>query len=143
MNAVDLSENSALWRCIRWWKTVFFHMIDIAVVNSFILFQLHQVENRDVEGVQRKAPCFCSKKYSVTASVTGMLRDLIEWHKSSTKSNVHMVSHGTVDIDTISYLCLYTKCRPKTYSSHNYKFLKTNATKNAYICSFFPCTLTH
>lgn len=52
MNGVDLSDqrlasNNVLRRCMRWWKTLFFHCIDIAVVNSFILFQLHRAENPD------------------------------------------------------------------------------------------------
>ena len=38
MNGVDhsdqiLGKSSALRKCMRWWKTLFFHMIDIAVVN--------------------------------------------------------------------------------------------------------------
>ena len=42
MNAVDRSDqvlatNNVLRKCLRWWKTLFFHLIDIAVVNSFIL----------------------------------------------------------------------------------------------------------
>ena len=58
MNAVDrsdqiLAKNSALRKCMRWWKTLFFHMIDIAVVNSFILFQLHRAEHPDVEELKR------------------------------------------------------------------------------------------
>ncbi|XP_066926570.1 piggyBac transposable element-derived protein 4-like [Clytia hemisphaerica] len=44
MNGVDksdqiLSSNNLLRKCLRWWKTLFFHLIDIAIVNSFILFQ--------------------------------------------------------------------------------------------------------
>ena len=44
MNAVDRSDQilsalSTQWKCVRWWKTLFFPLIDIAVVNSFILFQ--------------------------------------------------------------------------------------------------------
>ena len=44
MNGVDksdqiLSSNNLLRKCFRWWKTLFFHLIDIAIVNGFILFQ--------------------------------------------------------------------------------------------------------
>ena len=54
MNAVDRSDqiHSALstqWKCVRWWKTLFFPLIDIAVVNSFILFQAHRAEHTAIE----------------------------------------------------------------------------------------------
>ena len=57
MNAVDRSDqiiakNCALRKCMRWWKT-FFHMIDIAIVNSYILFQLHRAEHPDEEALKR------------------------------------------------------------------------------------------
>ena len=58
MNAVDrsdqiISKNCALRKCMRWWKTLFFHIIDIAIVNSFILFQLHRAEHPDEEALKR------------------------------------------------------------------------------------------
>ena len=59
MNGVDrsdqiLAKNNTLRKCMRWWKTLFFHLIDIAVVNSFILFQLYRSQNKkDVEELQR------------------------------------------------------------------------------------------
>ena len=57
MNAVDksdqiLSTNNVLRKCLRWWKT-FFHMIDIAVVNSLIIFQCHRHQNPDDELLKR------------------------------------------------------------------------------------------
>ena len=58
MNGVNrsdqmLAQNSTLRKCMRWWKTLFFHKIDIAVVNSFILFQLHRAEHPEVEELKR------------------------------------------------------------------------------------------
>ena len=43
MNAVDrtdqiLGTQNVPRKCVRWWKSLFFHLIDMAVVNSFILF---------------------------------------------------------------------------------------------------------
>ena len=60
MNAVDRSDqilatNNVLRKCRRWWKTLFFHLIDIAVVNSYILFREHQVQFPDVVELQRTA----------------------------------------------------------------------------------------
>ena len=58
MNAVDRSDqilatNNVLRKCMWWWKTLFFHLIDIAVVNSFILFKEHQANNPDDEALHR------------------------------------------------------------------------------------------
>ena len=58
MNGVDrsdqiLAKNNSLRKCIKWWKTLFFHMIDIAVVNSHIIFQCHRKDNPDKEELKR------------------------------------------------------------------------------------------
>ena len=60
MNAVDRSDqilatNNVLRKCLRWWKTLFFHLIDIAVVNSFILFREHQAQFPDNPALRRTA----------------------------------------------------------------------------------------
>ena len=60
MNAVDRSDqilatNNVLRKCMKWWKTLFFHLIDIAVVNSFTLFREHQAQSPDVEALQRSS----------------------------------------------------------------------------------------
>lgn len=70
MNGVDRSDqiigkSTALRKCMRWWKTLFFHMIDIAVVNGFILFQL-----RDVEELKRP------QQYSTTEFREELVRQL-------------------------------------------------------------------
>lgn len=58
MNVVDccdqiIAKNCALRKCTRWWKTLFFHMIDIAIVNTYILFQLHRAEHPDEKALKR------------------------------------------------------------------------------------------
>ena len=58
MNGVDRSDqilatHNVLRKCMRWWKTMFFHLIDIAVVNAFILFKEHQAKFPDVEALHR------------------------------------------------------------------------------------------
>jgi len=50
MNAVDRSDQilstfNIQRKCLRWWKTMFFHLIDMAVVNSYILFLEHKAKN--------------------------------------------------------------------------------------------------
>ena len=52
MNAVDRSDqilatNNAKSKCMRWWETLVFHLIDIAVVNSFLLSREHQANFPD------------------------------------------------------------------------------------------------
>ena len=52
MNAVDrsdqiLSSFNIQRKSMQWWKTLFYHLIDIAVVNSYILFLDHQARFPD------------------------------------------------------------------------------------------------
>ena len=99
-----------------------------------------------LERVQRKAARFCLNNYQPTDSVTGMLRDLgwfsLETRRTIARSNLmYKVCHGTVDIDKNSYLRPHSNCRVKTRSSHDYKLLDINATKDIYFYSFFPRTL--
>ena len=58
MNGVDKSDqilntNNVLRKCVRWWKTLFFQMIDITLVNGYILFQYHRKNNPDNELLKR------------------------------------------------------------------------------------------
>ena len=47
---------------MRWWKTLFFRLIDIAVVNSFILFQAHGAEHTEIERPAGYSQCdFCDE----------------------------------------------------------------------------------
>lgn len=60
MSGVDKSDQllahyNVLLKCVRWWKTLFFHCIDIAVVNSFILFQQWRELHPQVPELQRPA----------------------------------------------------------------------------------------
>lgn len=60
MLGVDKSDQmigyyNVLMRSVRWWKTLFFHCIDIACVNSFILFQAHRASHPEIPELERKA----------------------------------------------------------------------------------------
>ena len=60
MNAVDRSDqilatHNVNRKSMRWWKALFFHLIDIAVVNSFLLFREHQSKFPDNAGLKRTA----------------------------------------------------------------------------------------
>lgn len=60
MNAVDCSDqllatNNVNRESMRWRKALFFQLIDIAVVNSFLLFREHQSNFSDNEALQRTA----------------------------------------------------------------------------------------
>ncbi|XP_042142454.1 piggyBac transposable element-derived protein 4-like [Ixodes scapularis] len=59
MLGVDKSDQliasyNVLMKCVRWWKTLFFHCIDIAVVNSFVIFQEHREHHPEIEELTRK-----------------------------------------------------------------------------------------
>ena len=58
MNGVDRSDqmlacHNISRKCYHWWKTLFFHLIDIAVVNSFILFERYREQHPEVEALRR------------------------------------------------------------------------------------------
>ena len=58
MNGVDRSDqilatNTVLRKTMKWWKTMVFHLIDMAVVNGFILFKEHQTQFPDDEALKR------------------------------------------------------------------------------------------
>ena len=76
MNGVDRSDqmlacHNVSRKCYRWWKTLFFHVIDIAVVNSFLLFQHYRKEHP--EGLSRP------KKYSVVDFREALVRQILKW----------------------------------------------------------------
>ena len=58
MHGVDwsdqmLSSHNVRLKCYRWWKTLFFRLIDITVVNGFLLFQKHRKEHPEDEALRR------------------------------------------------------------------------------------------
>ena len=60
MNAVDRSDQMLTYhnvsrKCYQWWKTLFFHLIDMAIVNGFLLFQQHRASNPDNPALHRKS----------------------------------------------------------------------------------------
>lgn len=60
MLGVDKSDQmigyyNVLMRSVRWWKTLFFHCIDIACVNSFILFEAHRKLHPEIAELSRNA----------------------------------------------------------------------------------------
>ena len=75
MNGVDRSDQilsafSTRWKCVRWWKTFFFRLTDIAVVNSFILFQAHRAEHTEIERPVGYSQCdFC---YKIVREIRGL-----------------------------------------------------------------------
>ena len=54
---------------------------------------------------------------------------------------MYKTCHGTADVDKNCYLRPQSNYRAKTRSSHYYKFITINATKEVYFYSFFPRTL--
>ena len=60
LNAVDksdqmLSKHNLLHICVRWWKTLFFNMIDISIVNRYVLFREYQKSHCLID--------FCEEQY--------------------------------------------------------------------------------
>lgn len=60
MLGVDKSDQligsyNILIKSVRWWKTLFFHCVDIAVVNSYILFNEQCKQHTDIAELKRNA----------------------------------------------------------------------------------------
>ena len=78
MNGVDrsdqmLSNHNVRQKCYRWWKVLFFHLIDIAIVNSFLLFQQYRAQNPEVEALHRM------KSYSIANFREALVRQICNW----------------------------------------------------------------
>ena len=80
MNGVDRSDqmltcHNVSKKCRRWWKTLFFHLIDIGVVNGFLLFQSYRAKNPEVEALHRP------NKYSIVDFREALIRQIVGWHE--------------------------------------------------------------
>ena len=63
MGGVDLSDQlissyDVLIKSVRWWKTLFFHSVDIAATNAYILFRQWQILNDDIPQLKRGKSTF-------------------------------------------------------------------------------------
>ena len=70
MIGVDKSDQqiatyNVLIKSIRWWKCLFFHAIDVSVVNSFILFQQLRNQHPDAPEFQRPNGNFCTSDLAI------------------------------------------------------------------------------
>ena len=54
---------------------MFFHLIDIGVVNGFLLFQSYRAKNPEVEALHRP------NKYSIVDFREALIRQIVGWHE--------------------------------------------------------------
>ncbi len=78
MNGVDRSDqllacHNVSRKCYRWWKTLFFHLVDIAVVNGFLLFQRYRAEHPEVEALRH------GKWYTMVDFREALIRQVLDW----------------------------------------------------------------
>ncbi|CAB4034244.1 Hypothetical predicted protein, partial [Paramuricea clavata] len=64
-------SNNVLQKCYKWWKTLLFHLIDMSVINSFILFQEQRRNNPDNNGLERG-----EKYYSIVEFREALVRQI-------------------------------------------------------------------
>ena len=78
MNGVDRSDqmlscHNVSQKCYRWWKVLFYHLLDIAIVNGFLLFQQYRAENPDKEALRR------INTYSIADFREALVRQICHW----------------------------------------------------------------
>ena len=106
MNGVDKSDqtlntNNVLHKCVRWWKTLFFHMTDIALVSGYILFQSRRKNNPDNELLKRPQR-YCLQNFREVVQSLAELEDgVLKLDKKKPPSTEPSV-YETVHIPTFS-----------------------------------------
>ena len=108
MNGVDKSDQMLSYhnisrKCIRWWKTLFFHLIDIAVANSFILFQRYRAEHSEVEALRRQS------KYSVGFR-EALVRQIVGWQEYNDPPAYGYKAPGNCKFETV-HMPKVSECR--------------------------------
>ncbi|XP_041961435.1 piggyBac transposable element-derived protein 4-like [Alosa sapidissima] len=124
MGGVDRSDQminaySVLRKTQKWWKTLFFHFVDIAVVNSFLLFQDWQRSNA-TSGHTLERYSQINFRENLARQLAGIHVDALLQSQSSaaqtaydspSSSSFH-VAHATVFEESRKNCCVcYKKCR--------------------------------
>ena len=93
MGGVDKSDqflryHSSLRRATRYWKTLFYHMLDVAVTNAFVIYNWHLMEKgvkaisenkfRDALVLQLLAKCRHQSDPPATDSISSSISELPE-----------------------------------------------------------------
>lgn len=76
MKGVDQSDQligsySVLWRVKKYWKVLFFHLIDVSIVNAFVLWKEYQSQHPERADLQRP------KGYDQVAFREALVRQLV------------------------------------------------------------------
>ena len=85
-----LGKYNLLRKCLRRWKTLFFHMVGISVVNSFILFKEYQKANPYIQLLKRDS------NYSLLDFREELVRDIMEFEKYENPPVFKFVRETTV-----------------------------------------------
>ena len=58
-----LNTNNVLCKCVQWWKTLFFHIIDIVLVSGYILFQSHRKKKNPDNELLKRTQRYCLQNF--------------------------------------------------------------------------------
>ena len=89
MNGVDrsdqmLASHNVSQKCYRWWKILFFHLIDVAIVNYF---------NSIVHRTQMLKHYNTSNRYNVSGFREALVRQICGWPENGDPSVYVPASH--------------------------------------------------
>ena len=124
-----INKYNMLRKTNKWWKTLFFHFIDIARVNSFILFQDFRQKNSDIPELNR------SRRYGQLDFTEELIRQLGQLSGveeiPSAMDKIRFTKHNIVHV----YCTKRTNCKLCYLTDKCERRIQTKCDKcNVYLC---------
>ena len=110
INGVDkldqiLSTHNLQSKCVQWWKTLFFHLINITTVNSFTIFQECQKAEPNIDGLQKPA------NYSLLSFREELVRNILELEEYSNSPVYRIFKQKDLTVFNTVHIPVFSKTK--------------------------------